>query len=376
MQQPARIKLPLTRRKKVYFAIALAGLVIAVLTLIYISTIIWRCSEYLRRHARWVGSVYQSDPDFGYVPHPNASAFHVLREGERIPVHFDADGFRVPPPGKSQPVKSDASILFLGCSFTHGYGVPAEQTFAQLAANELSAKCLNGGVSGWGLSQMLLRARRDIPRFRPQYVVVQYSNWLPSRSQQYYSPSDFGTVPSPYFHELSGQTKVHRPIFRPIIQDLLRAHPESRTLLPFSWNVGLPLFLHDDRLVAWTTLTRQFGLIPQPLANRQEILRYTLDEIRQLCVDHGGRMVIVKLRNRFDDTPLDKLDSTVDTIIDTFEPLASALPERTPEAWGKNYYHWRGNPPRLVDMHPSPQAHAIISRAIAHVIREMPAGKH
>lgn len=369
MKMVSNTKPVLSRRKKVKFTLIVATALVLLCLCIYVSSVLWRCSSYLKRHSRWVGSVYRSDPEYGYFPRAGAYALHVLRGNDRIPVQLDADGFRIPATPRTGQLPSEGSILFLGCSFTHGYGVPAEHTFAQRVADKLGARCLNGGVSGWGYSQMVLRARHDIARFRPKIVVVQYSNWLVSRSQSCYGPSDFGAVPTPFVFKKEGAPAIHAPVFRAAIHDLMQRRTEQNGLLWFSWQVGLPLLIHDDFFVPYTSVRQQLGLLPVPLASRSETLDFALEEIRQVCATHGSRMIVVMLRNSFDDAPQDALDAAKYSIVDTFEPLAAALPERTATAWAHRYYHWRGIPPRLVDMHPGPDAHAEIARAIIRYLK-------
>ena len=38
------------------------------------------------------------------------------------------------------------------------------------------------------------------------------------------------------------------------------------------------------------------------------------------------------------------------------------------ETYGKEYGHWRGSPPELVDAHPNEKAHAILAQEILSVI--------
>lgn len=360
------VQRPLSARKRRWFNIALVAIPVAGCLLIYLATIVWRCSAFLQRHQRWAGTVYKSDAQCGYVPMPDALAFHTLREGDRIPVRIDAEGFRVPVNAPAvQP--ATGGILFLGCSFTHGYGVPAEETFAQIAADRLQVPCRNAGVSGWGLAPMVLRARRDIPRIRPQYTVVQYSNWLITRSQEYYAPSDFGLVPTPFFALQSGRMDIYPPVFKSVIPELMQ-HSDRSSLLSFVMRIGLRSCPHDDVYSVLTSMRQGLGQLPSPAVERQAILDYALEEIRQLCQLHGSRLFVVSIRRSFDDQPQDRLDREAYSVIETFEPLATRLPERSTEAWGQRYYHWRGNPPRLVDMHPSQQAHAVIGRVIADSI--------
>ena len=46
-----------------------------------------------------------------------------------------------------------------------------------VVAQGLGGTVLNAGKCAYGLSQMLILARRLIPRYRPDYVLVQFSPW-------------------------------------------------------------------------------------------------------------------------------------------------------------------------------------------------------
>ena len=96
-----------------------------------------------------------------------------------FPVRFDKRGFRIPATGQEPADRTGSRLLYLGDSFTHGYGVTAEETFAYRTAKQLGASVMNAGVAGWGLAQMVMRARQTIPSIKPDKVIVQYSTWLP-----------------------------------------------------------------------------------------------------------------------------------------------------------------------------------------------------
>jgi hypothetical protein len=50
--------------------------------------------------------------------------------------------------------------------------------------------------------------------------------------------------------------------------------------------------------------------------------------------------------------------------VDAQAALDAAVPERTLDAYQRKFAHWRGTPPRLVDTHPNPAAHAVIAHEI------------
>jgi lysophospholipase L1-like esterase len=87
---------------------------------------------------------------------------------------FDRDGFRA----EGVPPAFDRTVLFIGDSFTQGYGVvdgasfPAQTGFA-LARLGINVRTLNAGNSGAGAAQELRLLRRLLERLKVDLVVLQ-----------------------------------------------------------------------------------------------------------------------------------------------------------------------------------------------------------
>ncbi len=111
------------------------------------------------------------------------------RNADGVHYAFDADGFRVTgAPGAPGNVPT---VLFIGDSFTQGFGVEAEQAFPtqtceRLAQAGIQARCLNAGVTGFGTAHelRLLQTLLADERRRIDAVVVQvlpnndlHDNW-------------------------------------------------------------------------------------------------------------------------------------------------------------------------------------------------------
>jgi hypothetical protein len=156
-------KWSINRKRRVLFTGVLILLNLLVCAGLYFSTILWRSVKYSVNHHRWIGSPYSWNAQYGYFPQPYTLAYHSLRYAERIPVLFDENGFRIPYREEQPEALAEFRILFLGDSFTHGYGVPAEKTFAYLTAQELHASAMNAGGSGWDCRKWLC-ARKILSR--------------------------------------------------------------------------------------------------------------------------------------------------------------------------------------------------------------------
>lgn len=266
-------------------------------------------------------------------------------------------------------------LLALGCSFTFGSSVLAEETFAWRVAGELDAICHNAGICGGGAAQMLQRARELLPRERPAWVLVQYSPWLLERGRLPFAPTYIGRVPTPYFARTGGGVELLPPAWPTLVFDLPfdRFRSTERgplDFLSFFRSVGLPLCFHDDLGRARTALARITGPDQDP-ATDAEVEAAVYPEIARLCREHGARMVIVWLDAR----PLDGIpeESLVLRSLDApvarcGERLAAELPERTRRAWNQAYTLVRGDPPRSIDPHPNAHAHALIADEILRTI--------
>ncbi len=109
-------------------------------------------------------SRYVYDDGLGYAPRPG----HV-EPGLTI----DSDGLR--PTGELPATASPLSpILAVGDSFTFGDHVADNETWPAQLQSLIGRRVLNGGVSGYGFDQIVLRAERLTAIHRPSIIVVSF----------------------------------------------------------------------------------------------------------------------------------------------------------------------------------------------------------
>lgn len=103
----------------------------------------------------------------GHAPTPGFSGIGA----GNAPVAIDADGLR----SNGGPAIADGSpILAVGDSYTYGEEVTDADTWpAQLEALT-GRRVLNGGVSGYGFDQVVLRAEQLVARHAPSIVIVSF----------------------------------------------------------------------------------------------------------------------------------------------------------------------------------------------------------
>jgi lysophospholipase L1-like esterase len=115
---------------------------------------------------RMVGASYPAsyDAELGYVPTPGVHAV----SGARATI--DARGLREN--GNDAPLDA-AAILAVGDSFTFGDEVDDRSTWPAALERRLGRRVWNGGVFGYGLDQIALRAERLAGELAPDTLVVE-----------------------------------------------------------------------------------------------------------------------------------------------------------------------------------------------------------
>ncbi|MCX5848558.1 MAG: hypothetical protein NTW65_03825 [Deltaproteobacteria bacterium] len=366
--------------KKENFAVNVL-LLLAICAAVYMSNVAFRIAniyQSIKTNQRgWKGHVHAADAELGFAPIPNAVGAHVFPIGPDVPMRYDKDGFRVPMEVERTSKHPRPLILALGCSFTYGDATYAEDTYPYLVGQSLKGTIKNAGVCGYGLSQMMLLAKKLVPIYKPDYLLVQYSTWLVDRAQTPFAPSSFGKTPVPFFYEEDQHFALYPPVFLSKVPELpvsrYRATSISWTdAFSFFWKVGLPLSLYDDFNMVKYKAFRSLGIIPNPTSARTELIKYVYKVIHEVAEEYGTRVVIVVLG---DDGNLVKVNeqwfpSDV-LIVNGQDALIRHLPRTNiVENYRNKYAHWRGSPPRFGDGHPNETAHKIIADAIVSEIRQ------
>jgi hypothetical protein len=204
-------------KKNVYRVVFVFGLFLC-LAVVYLAIGTVRARRFYAHAKRGIilsSGMFRFDPVLGFAVRPGIRGAMLFPEPPHIPFWYDKDGFRIPE-GRATINTNRPFVLALGDSFTDGFGCLAEETYPYRIAQALGGSELNAALGAYGLAQMLLLARRHIPEYRPDYVLIQYSPWLISRAFNVYAPTDIGKRPKPYFYTKTG-TDLHLqpPVFDP-----------------------------------------------------------------------------------------------------------------------------------------------------------------
>jgi hypothetical protein len=358
------------KKKKAIFCLLLFLILVGVTSIGYLGFAVYRSTSlysYIKSNQRsWKGKIHTADSELGFAPIADSRGEHIFPIGPSIPMRYDGNGFRIPVDQKDTLEKPRPLLLTLGCSFTYGDAAYAKDTWAYLTGHYLNGYSINAGVGSYGLCQMLILARRLIPLYKPEFVIVQYSPWLVSRAMNAFAPTYFGKLPAPFFYQ-SETLDIHPPVFQTKILDLpidtYYTSPKSASdFISFFWCVGIPLLIHDDYNMVLYTLKRAFHYIPDPDANQDEVVRYVYGEIAKMADENRAKLVILVLgKNHQEIEASGHLFPPHVIVVNAHKALLEALYVVNHENYMKRYAHWRGVPPRVVDTHPNEKAHQLIA---------------
>ena len=112
---------------------------------------------------------YIPDPDLGWTIAPNTSHFS-------RPYTSDAQGFRLTKANTSEN-GSCTVVSIWGDSMVHGDGVADSNSWPWILSEILSDrfKVINGGVSGYGSDQGLLRFKNRVKQVKPDIALLSYA---------------------------------------------------------------------------------------------------------------------------------------------------------------------------------------------------------
>ncbi|MGH7334037.1 MAG: GDSL-type esterase/lipase family protein [Candidatus Rokuibacteriota bacterium] len=224
-------------------ALAAAGVLVAVTMLEVGARVVsgnWTDSFLERTRGLLKGAYPVSyDPELGWVPR---AGFSGSRNVWRTQVTITATGLRAN--GPDDPPRGKAPLLAVGDSFTFGDEVADTQTWPSHLQRTLGRPVLNAGVFGYGIDQMVLRARKLASTLQPDWVIVSFTPHDVARCEL----SEFG-APKPYFYFEHGELRPgHQPVpppppaapdgFRRIFGHSFVVHTVLRRAAPRYWLQG------------------------------------------------------------------------------------------------------------------------------------------
>lgn len=248
------------------------------------------------------GNIWRSDPLLSYKGVACADGFYGFQAYDSVsytcPVKLDSNGYRIAEKKIHYP--GNKEILFLGCSFTFGDYVKAEESFAYKTAQLLRHNYTNAASSGYGLGQMQHLSDNLLKKNKYNYVFIQLSPWLAERSMGLKRSRMYGYRATPYFTRAgSSGFKLVYPVYntRMVNRKFIRNTPASYyEKIRFSLQEGYDVEVADY----FTALSAQWkvnlGLLPPPADNKREVEAFFYRNIIKKVKSSGATPVILKLR--------------------------------------------------------------------------------
>ncbi|HEV7349088.1 hypothetical protein [Telluribacter sp.] len=318
-----------------------------------------------------VGKVYVNDDRLGYKHLPNSIGYRLLGFRDIVVFH-DENGNRIPQGYKHN--KKRPLVLYLGCSVSYGDAVFADSTFAYHLSQKLGGDYINAATSGYGLSQMVLKAEELIPKLKPDYVVTQYTTWLAHRSMSPYQNFLGGTFPIPYFSNEGLELPAFSPRgLRIPLADFKHTPRNPWDFSKFYARVA-PTLIYQDVMELTTKAKMLVGITPRPTNDALKAEQYGYGRIADVCKQNGSQMYIWTSGTGWGyetKLPPSLVYERNIPIIHADTALIKKYNLKEGDTYGRLYGHWykpNGKDSVMADGHPNPHAHEIIADEMYRVI--------
>ena len=164
----------------------------------------------LTKSYTYCNSYGDRDNQLGWVLKQSHESCLSLKNHLRQKVFFDTQiflnqfGFR----DNSLLNKSKPDIVFIGDSWTFGYGVDYQNTFASLVGSKTNMNILNMGVPNYSSLQSIFLYKRFEDKFSPKYIIFLNPNTLTRAlcSEEYYQ-----YTLEPCYTLKNNEVKIHFP---------------------------------------------------------------------------------------------------------------------------------------------------------------------
>lgn len=236
---------------------------------------------------------HDSDARLGWSGAPDYRARFVRGEFDVV-VESGPDGFRLPEPGPPLEARDAPELLFLGDSFTWGFGVPQGAVYTDVLQRALGprARVRNCGVNGYSSAQSLLLLRERLSVDAPDVVVLAfYFNDL-------FENGDPWAGRRPWMRLDAGELEVlNQPVARTLAGPAYRWLRRSRALSLLGYVA--------NRARQRPRAEPDFPLDAANLAERWSLESAVLGELRDACTALGAELVVMYVTPFFDAVPRD-----------------------------------------------------------------------
>ena len=244
----------------------------------------WEFCNFVTYSSVTEGRWHTMRPDrlLGYVPNPGYSGTDHLG---RALLTFDENGLRVHRRNEPPPANASPPVLVVGNSYAMGEEVADDETFPAHLEAILDRRVLNGGVLGYGIDQMVLRAEQLAASFRPDLLVVSFIAEDVRRVQK----RILWGIDKPYFDVVDGALQLRNvPVPSPVAT--MKPLDPVRRLLGYSFLIDV--VMRRVGLNAYW-LRGQPAHFEQVHDEGERVACLLMDRLRQLGETHGMRVLVV-----------------------------------------------------------------------------------
>lgn len=276
----------------------------------------------------------QFDPVLGWRNRPGVS---ISNEAGNVPMTFWSDGRR--PTRRDPSARSLPQVLFVGCSWTQGYAVVDEETFAY-RLSEMNQKwdVENFGTGGYGAYQSLLRMRNVFSEktYSPKLVVYGYVDF-----HAYRDVAGYAWVKT--LRNMKGE------FFAPPSVIVEQGHLVEYPMTTFPRWPGETKYA----LVALAKNATLRLLFLRREGYEEEATKLLLTEMRNLAVENGARFVVMELKtpptsiqeymdaHAIDSVDCLKFDPTVRLTSPNYQVGGAGHPnDKVHKSWAACIDHW------------------------------------
>lgn len=318
----------------------------------------------LARH-EWPRGAHSPDPELGFRPTRNFSG--AMLDG-RYHVRTDALGSRIPKDARQDAIEPNG-LVAVGCSFTYGYDVEAEQAFPYEIGQLLEIPSYNFGVCAYSYVTAVLLVKQleregTLAKLAPQFLVLGAGSWLEDRSRSPFYPSDSLPFTYPYLRNQDGKAAVARA---PSAIDARYAFGAAEIQKGDDITLSRSMVLAS--LVPRVWFARIYSrTLPDPgsqatLSDRA-IYEFVAGELGEIARRHNMRLAILWL-------PHHEVEAVNPTLVQVLSTHSDVILIDGNDAMR----HHRVPSQEFADRHPSVLAHAGYARHVAEILRPLKRGR-
>jgi hypothetical protein len=298
--------------KRLKYLVYMVSVIVLIFAVFNTFITIWIHKQIVRvvsKQGRWPVGAYIYDKSIGFDFAPNISG---PINNDRFYVKSHQLGYRI---GESEdPVSyKPGGLLSLGCSFTYGDQVEAEETFTQLAADGLNIPAYNYGICSFSYIHALLKAQKlkdqgVLDKLQPKYVVLGCWSGLPDRSRSPFPPLASKNIPLPaaYLTKDGSDLKIQYPMKTGDVFSMIELYRKEGTGLSIKRFIkifiAVPryiyLYVKNNRLAK----ELQSGSFQNDVSD-YEVYDFYFSGIESVFSDYGSQIIVLYMPNSIDEPP-------------------------------------------------------------------------